>query len=302
METGNKHRAERDLGQSWKVLSLRIRHKEMTVLETVWWEAQSFQRRLELEVSTQLAGDMRCSPKFAVGPRHTWLFYKLNYLFWVVIALLPCSKSNLQRKPQWSHASGRELNTFSVLGNLASSPTSWFLTSQKVAYELENWNNLENFVTTVSFFGFSHPPSSWSSRNSWDRGWWELITAWLTGFGSVPTWLWMTFNCMDSLRCQPGWFRCHTSGQVLRCHSLESVNSLLNYTHERLLLDYFVVKSSLLYLCAPQPIFRLSMDISKSHKHPNNPKSPERKLNFWTLGIVQWMVTPWGHPWKLKTM
>lgn len=102
----------------------------------------------------------------------------------------------------------------------------------------------------------------------------------------------MTFNCMDSLRCQPGWFRCHTSGQVLRCHSLESVNSLLNYTHEHLLLDYFVVKSSLLYLCAPQPIFRISMDISKSHKHPNNPKSPERK---------QCMVTPWGHPWGLKT-
>lgn len=144
---------------------------------------------------------MRCSTKFAVNPRHIWVFYKLKYLFWVVIASLPCSKSNLQRKPQWSHANGRELNTLSVLGNLASSPTSWFLTSQKVVYELENWNNLENFVITVYFWGFSHPSSLWSSRNFWDRGWWELITTWLTEFGRVPTWFWMTFNCMESLRC-----------------------------------------------------------------------------------------------------
>lgn len=52
METGNTHRPEGDPLQSWKVLSLRLRHKEMTVLETVRWEAQRFQRRSELEIFT----------------------------------------------------------------------------------------------------------------------------------------------------------------------------------------------------------------------------------------------------------
>lgn len=115
---------------------------------------------------------MRCSAKFAGDPCHTWLFYKLNYMFWVVIASLPCSKSNLQRKPQWSHANGRESNTLSVLGNLASSPTSWFLTSQKVAYKLDYWNNLGKKCDNC--FLFLIPPCLWSSRNSRDRGWWEL--------------------------------------------------------------------------------------------------------------------------------